>query len=119
MADFYSGLAAVATRLLDTYGQTVTFSRETGGSFDPVLGVYSGQSTSTFTGSGAAFDFNRSEIDGEIIQRGDIRLMLEAVDTKPIIGDACTVNGVDYRVMSVMESSPGGTVTHYELQLRK
>jgi len=116
---FYGNLAAVATRLLDTYGQTVTFSRQTGGTFDPVLGAYSGQSATAYSGSGAAFDYNKSEIDGEIVQRGDIRLMLEAVDTRPIIGDTCTVNGAAYRVMTVMESSPAGTTTHYELQLRK
>lgn len=114
---FYSSLAATATRLLDTYGQAVAFSRETSSSFDPVTGIDT-TSTSTFSGSGAAFDYNSSEIDGEIVQRDDIRLMLEAVDTAPIIGDKCTVDSKAYRVMNVMTSSPGGTVTHYELQLR-
>lgn len=118
VASFYDGLASVAASLLDTYGQSVTFSRNTGGTFDPVLGSYSGQSASSFTGNGAAFDFNKSEIDGEIVQRGDIRLILEQTDTKPLIGDKCTVSSVDYRVLAVTESSPGGTVTHYTVQLR-
>ena len=116
---FYSGLAAVASSLLDTFGQAVSFSRQTAGTFDPALGKYTGQSTVAFSGNGASFDYNSSEIDGKVIQRDDIRLMLEVTDTKPEIGDSCTIAAVAYRVMNVTESSPGGTVTHYELQLRK
>ena len=119
MADFYSGLAAVASRLLASKGQSVSFSRVTGGSKNAATGITSGGSTSTYSGNGAGFGYNRSEIDGTIIQSGDIRLILEAVSTTPEPNDECTYDSVDYRVMSVKETSPGGTVTHYELQLRK
>lgn len=118
VASFYEGLAATATRLLTAYGQSVTFTRTTSTSFDPVTGVDT-VTTSTFSGYGAAFDYRNSEIDGERVQRGDIRLLVEATDTAPIIGDMVTVDGVDYRAMNVAPSSPGGTPTHYTVQLRR
>jgi hypothetical protein len=118
-SNFYSGLAAVASRLLAEKGQSVSFSRTTGGSKNAATGVTAGGSVSTYTGNGAGFDYNRAERDGTIIQDGDIRLILEAVTTTPEPNDECTYDGIDYRVMSVKETSPGGTVTHYELQLRK
>lgn len=116
---FYSQLAAVASRLLTDKGQSVSFSRRTGGTFNPATGTYSGDTATTFSGYGAAFNYNKTEIDGTIVQSGDLRLILEAVATPPAQGDEATVGGIDYRVMDVRPTSPGGTVTHYELQLRK
>ena len=118
MANFYSNLASVASRLLSSYGQSVTFSRETSTGFDPVTGTDT-TTASSFSGNGAIFAYNANEVDGEVVQSTDMRLMLEAVDTTPLIGDTCTVDSTDYRVMFVRETSPAGTVTHYELQLRK
>lgn len=115
---FYSQLAATAARLLADKGQAVTFSRTTGATYSPVTGAHTGGTPTSFTGNGAAFDYNKSEIDGETVQAGDIRLMLEATSAAPQIDDTATVDGVEYRVMSVFESSPGGVVTHYEVQLR-
>lgn len=115
---FYGGLANTATNLLTKYGQTVTFSRETGGAFDPTLGEESGATTTTWTGNGAAFNFNRSEIDGVMVQASDLRLLLEAVSTAPAIGDQVTVDSVAYHVISVTPASPGGVVVKYDLQIR-
>lgn len=116
---FYPSLANTATNLLTKYGQTVTLSRLTGATFDPALGQDSGGSTATWTGKGAAFNFNSSEIDGVMIQESDIRLLLEAVSSTPEIGDQVTVDSVNYHVVSVNETSPGGVVVKYDLQLRK
>lgn len=118
MPSFYSGLAVVATNLLTSKGQSVVFTRKTTSIFNPVKGR-NNTTTSTFSGNGAAFDYNRSEIDGEVIQRGDIRLILEATTTAPALGDTAVIDSVTYRVMNVKPTSPGGTVVMYEVQLRK
>ena len=118
MSRFYQNLAATASRLLANKGQSVTFSRETSTGFDPALGVDT-TTTSSYSGNGGAFDYNSSEIDGEIIQRGDIRLVLEAVDTAPLIGDTCDIDSLAYRVMNVKPTSPAGVPVIYELQLRQ
>ncbi len=119
MANFYAGLAATASRLLLSKGQSVTFTRISGGVKNPATGETTGQTTSNYTGNGAAFDYNSSEIDGETIQTGDIRLILEAVATTPLIDDTCPIDSVGYRVMSVKATSPAGTPVIYELQLRR
>ena len=118
MPSFYGNLAAVATRLLTDKGQLLTFSREISSAFDPITGDNT-TSTSTYTGYGAAFDYNRNEIDGSMIMKGDIRLILEATDTAPLVDDTTVVDGDTYRVMNVNPTSPAGTVVAYELQLRK
>jgi len=115
---FYGNLAAVATKLLTDKGQSVVFTRKTTLIFDPVKGR-NNVTTSTFSGYGAAFDYNRSEIDGELVQRGDIRFLMEAITTAPALGDTCVIDSVTYRVMNVKPTSPGGTVVMYEVQLRK
>lgn len=118
MSNFYTQMKSVASRLLTDKGQSLTFSRETSSGFNPVTGVNT-TSTSTYTGNGASFNYNKAEIDGTLVQRGDIRLLLEAVTTEPEQGDTVTIDSIIYRVMSVSPTSPAGTVVLYELQLRK
>lgn len=117
MADFYAQMAAVASRLLTDKGQSVTFTRETVGNYDPGTGEET-TTSSTFTGYGAAFDYNQSEIDGEVIKSSDIRFVMEATATAPEIGDTVPVSGDTYRVQAVKPTSPAGTVVIYEVQLR-
>jgi len=114
----YAALQNTASGLLSNNGQSLSFGRETSSSFNPVTGVDT-TSSSTYTGYGAGFDYIKAEIDGEVIQRGDVRLILEATTTAPLIGDTVTYNGSVYRVMNVDEVSPGGTVVIYKLQIRK
>ncbi len=115
---FYSNLANVALKLLKDKGQLLTISRETSSGFDPILSDNT-VLASSFTGYGAAFDYRKSEIDGEIVQAGDIRLLLNATSIPPEINDTVAVNGGVYRVMAVTETSPAGTPVIYTLQLRK
>lgn len=116
---FYTALASTAARLLNDKGQTVTFSRQTGGTFDPILGQTSGASTTTFTGKAAAFGYNNAEIDGTVIRSGDVRLVVETTTTVPATDDLCTVNSVQYRVMNVEPIAPAGTTVINKVQLRK
>ena len=115
---FYTGLKNVASSLLQDKGQQITFSREVSSGFNPVTGVNT-TSTTTFTGYGASFDYNKSEIDGEIVRRGDIRFVMEATSTEPEQGDTATIDSKVYRVMNVKPTSPAGTVVIYEAQLRR
>ena len=115
---FYSDLAATALRLITTYGQTVVFTRGSGQTYDPATGTYSGGTTTTITGKGAAFDYSNGEIDGTIVMRGDLRVLFEASSVAPMQNDNCAIDSVNYRVMNVSPLSPGGTVVIYDIQLR-
>jgi hypothetical protein len=114
---FYAGLMRVARKLLADKGQSITFTR-TAATFDPVTGTSTNVTTTTFTGKGADIGYRLSEIDGAMIQRGDIRVILEATSTAPEIGDIATVNGRAMRVMNVNPTQPAGEVVFYDLQLR-
>jgi len=115
---FYSGLQTVAANLLASKGQLLTFNRDTETAFSP--GEGEGQyNPSTYTGNGVALNYNKGEIDGTIVLKGDIKLILEATTTAPINGDRVTIDSIIYRVMSVKPTSPAGIVVIYEIQLRK
>ena len=119
MGNFYTGLASTAAKLLADKGQLITFTRKTLSSFDPIIGKETLGTATTYTGNGAAFDYKASELVDGLIQKGDIKLLLEATTTAPLIDDTCVIDSVTYRVMDVITTSPAGTVVIYTLQLRK
>jgi len=119
VADFYTNLKNVALRLLTSKGQSLTFTRPVTSSFNPATGVDTPATPITYSGYGAALNYNKSEIDGDLIQIGDIRLLLEATSTAVEMGDPVPIDSITYRVMNIRPLSPAGTVVAYELQLRK
>ena len=114
----YSGLQTVAANLIASKGQLLTFNRDTETAFNPGPGEVT-STPSTYTGNGVALNYNKSEIDGTVVIKGDIKLILEATTTAPIIGDRVTIDSIIYRVMNIKPTSPAGIVVIYEIQLRK
>lgn len=114
---FYTDLKGVASNLLTEFGQSITWSRTTGGTFDPALGETTGQTTTNYSGFGAMFDFDTRLIDGQQILATDKRLLLQAGDV-PEVQDLLTINGTVYTVISKSDLTPAGTTVIYELQLR-
>lgn len=115
---FYPDLAAVATTLLKDKGQVISFSRDNVTSFDPGQGIETKGTPITYSGNGAIFGFNASEVDGTVVQRDDKRMILEAVDTPPLIGDEAVVGGVTHRIVNVENVAPAGETVIYKVQLR-
>lgn len=115
---FYSKIAATSLKLLNEYGQNVTFTRDNEASFDPATGISTPAASTTFTAYCAALDYTETEIANSTIERGDIRLLVDPT-TRPEIADTCPIDSVTYRVMDVREISPAGTPVLYEAQLRK
>lgn len=114
MVSFYGGLADTAAKLLKSKGQQVTFTRRVEAVFDPVAGVDTYGSTSTFTGNGVIVPLSKDKVNGVMAT-----LILEATTTSPEIGDAVTASGVDYVIEEIDILSPAGTVVLYEIGLRK
>lgn len=115
---FYPGLRTIATNLLTNKGQLVTFSHDEEVSYNGGTGERV-KTTTTFTGNGVALNYNKSEIDGELVQMNDIKFIMEATTTAPVIGDTTTIDGEIYRAMAVKPLSPAGVVVIYQVQLRK
>ena len=104
----YAGLASTAARLLKQFGGNATFTRQTGATFDPATGSYSGGSTTQFSSDAARFNYSSTEIDGENVQRDDLRLIIQVNGGEPLINDECTFDSDTYRVMNVTKLSPSG-----------
>lgn len=97
-------IAATAARLLTTYGDPVSVVFESGGDIDPATGVVTDPVTETPTSAyGYLSRYRTSDVDGSVIQAGDIRLILEKLSRKPNKGERCTADGATYRIMDVQD----------------
>lgn len=113
---FYQDMAAVASELLQEFGQLIELTQYGNE-------VYlDGENTLTETryrAWGAAFAYAIDEVDGERILNGDMRVLLERSQAVPEVGDTVAVNGHDWRVVSVEAVSPAGFDVIYKLQVRR
>lgn len=119
MATFdYAKMAATAARLLEKFGSTVTVKRETGGSVDPVSGVVTSGSQTTYSPNGVLTKFPDNLIDGTRIQASDRKLILD--DTiAPLLTDKVTIQGEDWTLQEIMTVNPAGTAIIYECVARR
>ena len=113
----YADMQGTATSLVTYFGQTLTFTRSTEGTYSAAT-LSATETASTFTGIGVEANYRTMEIDGTRIISGDKKLIMNAMTTAPAEGDIVAVNSTDYRVMSVMAKNPAGTIITYELQVR-
>ena len=114
-----SNPAATASRLLTRYGETVTVATPASGGFNPITGAPEPSVPgSTYTGKGYPGRYQKSEINGTIIQSGDVRLVLELIEQRPQVGWSVTVDGVTYRIMDVNPIRKTGADVIYICQLR-
>lgn len=112
----YAPLAATATSLLTKFGQELTFTRTTKGSFNPGTGTTS-DTTSTFIKNCVLFDYRDGDIDGQTILSGDRRAVAEAYAYE--VGDTVEIGDDVFRVVSISTNQPGDTALVNELQIRK
>ena len=115
---FWADMAAVANDLLAEFGAPVTLRRRSGGTFDPVTGTATGETTTTLTTTGYVKPFRTDLIDGSRIQRGDRMLVLD--DTQaPAMGDTVLI-GTDYwHIIDIETTSGPSTPVCYFVHLRK
>jgi len=113
-------LAATASKLLAANGEgvTITFPPSTP-AFDPVTGAPQTPSApQTVTGNGYPAGYTGSEIDGEAIKAGDIKLILEKVSVRPEVNATATIDSKTYRIMDVQFIRRSGADIIYICQLR-
>lgn len=113
----YADITTTATRLITAYGQACTLTKLTAGTFDGVLGVYSGQTTTNYTVNAVIDEYKNSFIDGSLVKMGDKKAYIESA-TQPEIDNSLTVGTVVHKIVNVKTINPGGTVVLYEAQLR-
>lgn len=112
----YTSLSNSAASLLEKFGVEYTFTRTTKGAYNPATGRTS-DSSSTFTGYGCLFDYSDADrTDGAVLQ-GDRRILAEAGTYE--VGDQVAIGSDSWRVVSVSDIAPSGTVVASNLQVRK
>lgn len=112
-------MADTATNLIDHFGADAVITRTAGATFNPSTGGYTGGSTTTLTGRGVRQQFDKREIDGEIIKRDDFRLLFGAASGAPETDDNVLFDGQDYRAMAITSTSPAGTAVMYDIHCRR
>jgi hypothetical protein len=114
-----SSQAQTASRLLAKYGEAVSIIFPVYGATDPITGAVIGTDTSTtINGKGYPAAYHKNDIDGTVIQAGDIRLILELIATRPDVGCLSTIDGTTYRIMDVQPIRLTGEDVIYICQLR-
>lgn len=63
-------------------------------------------------------DYPQSMIDGELIQRGDKRIMISATGPIPKVNWRVIASNVNYAIMMVREYQPSGVALYVEVQCR-
>ena len=105
----------MAEQLLDKFGMPIIIRRASS-TFDPVTGKDTSTQSKDYHAVGIFADFNRNEIDGTLIQRGDKKVTMTGV--KPDLRDVLIANEQHYTVQGIGEINPAGTVILFEIHVR-
>lgn len=111
--------AQTAANLLAKYGEPVTVTFTNWAQYNPITGASSGSSTtSTVTAVGYPSKYHAKDLDGVVIQAGDIRLILELITPIPVIGCFVSINGTSYRIMDIQSIRLSGQDVIFICQIR-
>lgn len=115
----YPRMAAVSVRLLERFGAAQTLTRFTNGSRDVEAGSTPTTET-TYTVTGAKFDYTQRDIDGSVIRAGDQRfLMAPDAAVTPQSGDRLTIAGEAWNVIVSRPLQPASVIVLHEVQIRQ
>jgi hypothetical protein len=114
----YAKMAATASRLIDKFGAEVVIARTTGGSTDPVTGVVTSGSTTTYRPKGLFQKVADALVDGTRIKHSDRMLILD--DTvEPLMTDRPSFQGSTWTPIEILPKNPAGTPICYFVVMRK
>lgn len=130
MALNYTRFRALADRLINENGRSLTLLRkDQGNPVDPAKPWRSSTEADEieFSVVGVFIEFEKDEVDGTIVKRGDKRLLIAAKDiddqspanTNVEDYDEITDGTVVYRIINAQVIEPGDTRILYDLQVRQ
>lgn len=117
---FSTRMLSTARRLIRKYGQNISFSRVTEGSFVPSTGALGTGTTTSYTAYGCPIAGPNTEIPGNLLEQDDSDVWVEVNNssTVPLIGDTCSLGGRVYRVMNVTGYVAQGLTVVFKLTVR-
>ncbi len=119
MSDFSDELAEVANELITEFGEAGTFSRDVEGAYNPESGEAFGETTIPYSGTIVPTSYKDYEIDGTIIQKGDIKVLAHTMSEVPTPDDSLTFGNFYGKIITVMHTQINGNDVIYTLQVRK
>lgn len=113
-------------QLLADRGQTLTFRRETEGSYDPATGTNGAASTDDETIKGCFLNYQDNLFDGDNVVRGDRRLIMSnyqsdgtVLSKSPQPGDKFIGQGDTVSVINAQTLKDGGNLIGFICQVRE
>jgi len=118
-AQIAEGIQAAFTAAGDLV-QTGQIQRTTRGEYDPVEAAYP-ESTQSWTGKAITESYSAYEIDGAVIQVGDVKVLWlsDSANPDPEPGDRLTLGGETFRIINNEPIKPGDTVFLHVIQARR
>jgi len=115
-----SSLRKVAESLINAFGATISYRRTTE-TFSADTGKISQSETAYSTVSSPPEPFRQNRVDGDVVQVGDMKVLLKALNLPftPTIGDHVTIAGTSWQVVGVFPLYSGELPAVYEIQLRQ
>jgi hypothetical protein len=117
MANFSERLQSTSQRLLSLYGQSITLTRETEGSYNTATGEATTTGSTSYSGWGNPGTYSKLELLKTNILESDIKLFFYSA-TRPKVGDSLTWDDESYRIINVETLNAQGNDCLYILQLR-
>jgi len=125
MALDYNRLAAMAQRLIDANGRSITLRKFSRLPLDPdraYLGSNpAGADFETLAVEGVLVDYTERELLADEGKRGAQRLLIAALDTDPSViqtFDQAVIDGAVWKLLSITVYKPGAKVLCYDCQVR-
>jgi len=116
----YANTRSNADRLIVGSGQAMTLNSRSAAAYDTAAGGSAVVSSVDVSCTGVSTNYSDREVDGNMVQRGDAKVVLSAViATAPKVGDGLLIGTVSYNIVNVTTKSPGGTALVYILQVRR
>jgi len=111
----YQTTQDTAYRLINRFGQELTFTRQTGETYDPVNGTVT-SSEESYTADSVWLNYRNEEIDDTIVLQGDARVIVAG---SVQVDDRVTFEGQEWRVVTARPLNPAGVEIYTEAQVRK
>lgn len=119
----WTALRSRSHRRREKYGQTVTLTRTTEGSYDPSTGGRTGDSTATYSVVGHVTQIEAEDVDGTLVQQKDKRVELSGQSfadhgITPTDDDKLTIGSEVHEIVMLETVSPGGTAIRHDAIVR-
>lgn len=121
----YTSPIATAQRLLAKWGAAAVLTRTVPGAYDPATGTTSAATVTTYTGVAFRESYALRDIDGTLVKRGDVRLILapECTDGTAMVQpatdtDTIAFNGTTYTVVGADPLKPADESVLFYAQCR-